>query len=52
MRKLRRSKLIIVLAAVFILFTMQASAAVEPAIIENSANSLVKLGIMYFLYLM
>jgi hypothetical protein len=47
MRKLRRSKLIIALITVFMLFTMQVSAAVDPTIIENNANSLVKLGIMY-----
>ena len=47
MSKFKRSKFIIVLLAVLMLFTMQASAAVDPTVIENNAKSLVKLGIMY-----
>jgi len=47
MRKLERFKIIIALVVVFMLFATQASAAVDPNIIKNNANALVKLGIMY-----
>ncbi|HHW47085.1 MAG TPA: S-layer homology domain-containing protein [Clostridiaceae bacterium] len=47
MIKLGKSKLLIALIAVFMLFATQANAAVDPSVIEKSANSLVKLGIMH-----